>query len=151
MSVTVYDGEMTINKPLLREGELLEANDPRGCLVEERFAQSKGLSLGDRLTVKLRGRPYSFTIRGVVVSPEYIVVTDGMAADPDKYGFILVNACAIPELPLTQIVATMADGADSETVQAEIEAALPDALVVDQHRAQRARRAPTTTRRCLKT
>ena len=44
-----------------------------------------------------------------------------MAADPDKYGFILVNACAIPELPLTQIVATMADGADSETVQAEIE------------------------------
>ena len=131
VSVTVYDGEMTINKPLLREGALLEANDPRGCLVEERFAQSKGLSLGDRLTVKLRGRPYSFTIRGVVVSPEYIVVTDGMAADPDKYGFILVNACAIPELPLTQIVATMADGADSETVQAEIEAALPDALVVD--------------------
>mgnify|MGYP002554646682 FL=1 len=115
----------------MREGALLEANDPRGCLVEERFAQSKGLSLGDRLTVKLRGRPYSFTIRGVVVSPEYIVVTDGMAADPDKYGFILVNACAIPELPLTQIVATMADGADSETVQAEIEAALPDALVVD--------------------
>ena len=56
VSVTVYDGEMTINKPLLREGALLEANDPRGCLVEERFAQSKGLSLGDRLTVKLRGR-----------------------------------------------------------------------------------------------
>ena len=83
VSVTVYDGEMTINKPLLREGALLEANDPRGCLVEERFAQSKGLSLGDRLTVKLRGRPYSFTIRGVVVSPEYIVVTDGMAAVSD--------------------------------------------------------------------
>ena len=48
------------------------------------------------------------------------LVTDGMAADPDKYGFILVNACAIPELPLTQIVATMADGADSETVQAAV-------------------------------
>ena len=58
VSVTVYVGEMTINKPLLREGALLEANDPRGCLVEERFAQSKGLSPGDRLTVKLRGRPY---------------------------------------------------------------------------------------------
>ena len=50
---------MTINKPLLREGALLEANDPRGCLVEERFAQSKGLSLGDRLTVKLRGQAVS--------------------------------------------------------------------------------------------
>ena len=38
VSVTVYDGEMTINKPLLREGALLEANDPRGCLVEGAFA-----------------------------------------------------------------------------------------------------------------
>lgn len=94
VSVTVYDGEMTINKPLLREGELLEANDPRGCLVEERFAQSKGLSLGDRLTVKLNGQQYPFTIRGIVVSPEYIVVTDGMAANPDQYGFILVNSCS---------------------------------------------------------
>ena len=131
VSVTVYDGEMTINKPLLREGELLEANDPRGCLVEERFAQSKGLSLGDRLTVKLNGQQYPFTIRGIVVSPEYIVVTDGMAANPDQYGFILVNSCAIPELPLTQIVATMADGTQSDAVQAEIESVLPDALVVD--------------------
>lgn len=131
VSVTVYDGEMTINKPLLREGELLEANDPRGCLVEERFAQSKGLSPGDRLTVKLNGQQYPFTIRGIVVSPEYIVVTDGMAANPDQYGFILVNSCAIPELPLTQIVATMADGTQSDAVQAEIESVLPDALVVD--------------------
>ncbi len=45
VSVTVYDGEMTINKPLLREGALLEANDParlprRGALraVEGAFA-----------------------------------------------------------------------------------------------------------------
>lgn len=59
--------------------------------------------------MKLNGQQYPFTIRGIVVSPEYIVVTDGMAANPDQYGFILVNSCAIPELPLTQIVATMAD------------------------------------------
>ena len=81
--------------------------------------------------MKLNGQQYPFTIRGIVVSPEYIVVTDGMAANPDQYGFILVNSCAIPELPLTQIVATMADGTQSDAVQAEIESVLPDALVVD--------------------
>ena len=131
VSVTAYDGEMDINTPLLREGELLDIADKRGCLVEERFAQAHGLTLGDRITVKLAGREYTFLIRGIAVSPEYIVVSDGIVADPSAYGYILVNACAMRELPLTQIVATLEPGADSDTVRAAIEEALPDALVVD--------------------
>lgn len=46
VSVTAYDGAMDINIPLLREGELLDENDKRGCLVEERFAVAQNLSLG---------------------------------------------------------------------------------------------------------
>lgn len=131
VSVTAYDGEMDINIPLLREGSLLDENDKRGCLVEERFAAAQNLTLGSRVGVKLYGQEYDFIVRGIVVSPEYIVVSDGMVANPDAYGYLLVNSCAIPSLPLTQIVATIADGADSEAVQAAIEAAVPDALVVD--------------------
>ena len=131
VSVTAYDGEMDINTPLLREGELLDIADKRGCLIEERFAQAHGLSLGDRITVKLSGQEYTFLIRGIAVSPEYIVVSDGIVADPNAYGYILINSCAMRELPLTQIVATMEDGADSDAVRAAIENALPDALVVD--------------------
>ena len=37
VNVTAYDGEMTINTPLLREGELLDPSDLRGCLIQERF------------------------------------------------------------------------------------------------------------------
>lgn len=131
VSVTAYDGAMDINTPLLREGELLDIADKRGCLVEERFAQAHGLTLGDRITVKLAGREYTFLIRGIAVSPEYIVVSDGIVADPNAYGYILVNACAMRELPLTQIVATLEAGEDSDSVRAAIEEALPDALVMD--------------------
>ena len=131
VSVTAYDGEMDINTPLLREGELLDIADKRGCLIEERFAQAHGLSLGDRITVKLSGQEYTFLIRGIAVSPEYIVVSDGIVADPNAYGYILINSCAMRELPLTQIVAMLEEGADSDTVRAAIEEALPDALVVD--------------------
>ena len=131
VSVTAYDGAMDINIPLLREGELLDENDKRGCLVEERFAVAQNLSLGSRIGVKLSGQEYDFVVRGIVVSPEYIVVSDGLVANPDAYGYLLVNACAIPTLPLTQIVANIDDAADSETVQAAIEKAVPDALVVD--------------------
>ena len=131
VSVTAYDGEMDINTPLLREGELLDIADKRGCLIEERFAQAHGLSLGDRITVKLSGQEYTFLIRGIAVSPEYIVVSDGIVADPNAYGYILINSCAMRELPLTQIVAMLEEGADSDTVRAAIEEALLDALVVD--------------------
>ena len=56
VSVTAYDGAMDINTPLLREGVLLEENDKRGCLVEERFANAHGLVPGSRLSVKLGGQ-----------------------------------------------------------------------------------------------
>lgn len=131
VSVTAYDGEMDINIPLLREGSMLDIRDKRGCLIEERFAQAHGLGVGDRITVKLSGQEYGLIIRGIVVSPEYIVVSDGIVADPNAYGYLLVNACAMPALPLTQAVVTLDDAADSDAVQAALEAALPDALVMD--------------------
>ena len=140
-NVTAYDGEMTINKPLLREGELLDPADMRGCLIQERFANAQGLSLGDRISVKLAGQEFTFIIRGVCVSPEYVALSMGVAADPNEYGFILINACAMPQIPLTQAVVSLKDGADAETVKLAIEAALPDALVMDH-------KSHTSTMRC---
>ena len=131
VSVTAYDGEMDINIPLLREGEPLDPSDRRGCLVEERFAIAQGLSLGDKVTVRLAGEEIAFVIRGVCVSPEYVVVSSGISADPDSYGYILVSAQGIPTLPLSQAVVTLADGADAAAAERAIQAALPDALVVN--------------------
>ena len=140
-NVTAYDGAMTINAPLLCEGELLDPSDLRGCLIQERYAKAQGLGLGDRISVKFAGEEISFVIRGICVSPEYVALSMGVASDPNEYGFILINARALLEIPLTQAVVTMEDGADEDTVQAAIEAALPDALVMD-------RGAHTSTARC---
>ena len=141
VNVTAYDGEMAINTPLLRTGAPLDPADLRGCLIQERFANVQHLGVGDRISVKLGGQEHTFVIRGVAVSPEYIALSRGVAADPEKYGFILINARALPQLPLTQAVVTINDGADEAAVQAAIEAALPDALVLN-------RRAHTSTARC---
>ena len=131
VSITAYDGAMDVNIPLLREGSLLDPADMRGCLIEERFAQAQGLSLGDRLPVKLGGQELGFIVRGICVSPEYIVVSEGMIADPNAYGYILINARALPQLPLREIVVRLQDGTDADAARAAVEAALPDALVVD--------------------
>ena len=140
-NVTAYDGAMTINKPLLREGELLDPSDMRGCLIQERYANAQGLALGDRISVKLYGEEHTFVIRGVCVSPEYVALSMGVASDPNEYGFILINARALPQIPLTQAIVTIAEDADEDAVQQAIEAALPDALVMD-------RGAHTSTARC---
>lgn len=131
VSVTATDGEMDINIPLLREGEALDPSDRRGCLIEERFAAAHGIGVGDRVTVKLAGEEIAFLVRGVCVSPEYIVVSSGISADPNSYGYLLVNARAIPALPLTQAVVTLAPDADEDAAERAIQALLPDALVVD--------------------
>ena len=122
VNVTAFDGAMTINTPLLREGELLDPGDLRGCLIQERYAAAQGLALGDRISVKLNGEEISFVIRGVCVSPEYVALSMGVASNPNEYGFILVNARALPQVPLTQAIVTMEDGADEDAVQAAIEA-----------------------------
>lgn len=129
-NVTAYDGEMTINTPLLREGELLDPADMRGCLIQERYAKAQGLGVGDRIGVKLNGEELFFLIRGVVLSPEYVSLSLGTAAKPQEYGFILVNARALPTIPLTQAIVTLCEGAEESVVKAAIENALPDALVM---------------------
>ncbi len=131
VNVNAYDGGMTINTPLMREGEPLSPTDLRGCLIQERFAKARGLSVGDRIAVKLGGQEHTFLIRGICVSPEHIALSMGVVSDPNTYGFMLINARALSALPLTQVLVTLEDGADADAAQSAIEAALPDALVVN--------------------
>lgn len=131
LNITAYDGAMNINVPIIEEGEALDFNDVRGCLIQAGFAKANNLAIGDRVTVKFSGMEYSFVIKGIAYTPEFICIMDGVVPNPLKYGYILINARAIEELPLSQIVVKLTDDADSEAVRSEIEAALPQAFVVD--------------------
>lgn len=127
--VTAYDGPMSINQPLIQDGTALPETDLRGCLIQAGFAAAHGLDVGERITCELGGMEYSFVIRGTVYSPEFICVTQGTYPNPQEYGYILINAKALPTLPLTQLVVSLKPHADAEKVQKAIEHALPQALV----------------------
>ena len=92
LNVTAYDGPMRINQPLVVEGEALSQTDSRGCLIQAGFAEVHGLSVGDRVSVKLSGQEYGFVVRGVVYSPEFICVTDGVYPNP----FSMATSSSIP-------------------------------------------------------
>jgi len=131
INVTAYDGPMEINIPLIDEGEMLKQTDLRGCLVQSGFARAHDLDIGDRITVEMQGTEFSFVIRGKVFSPEFICVTQGTYPNPQEYGYILINAKAMPLVPLTQLAITLHDNADKKTVEEAITKLLPDALVQD--------------------
>lgn len=131
LNLTAYNGEMNINQPYLEQGELLSPNDLRGCLIQAGFARVHGLDTGDRVTVKWNGAEFQFIIRGIIYSPEFICVTKGTYPNPEEYGYILVNAKAVPQLPMTQLVVQLEEDADADRVKAAIQQALPDALILD--------------------
>ena len=131
ISLTAYDGPMTINVPIITGGETLDETDRRRCLIEARFASAHTLSVGDRITVKIGGERISFLIRGICMSPEYVVVSNHIATDAETYGFMLVNARAVPQMALTQIVVKTEDGADRDAIRQQIEKMYPTALIID--------------------
>ena len=131
LNVVLYDGAMDINIPLLREGTVLDTSDLRGCLMEERFAHVHDLHPGDRVTLRQDGQRTDFVIRGLVTSPEFIVVSSDVAADPETYGYILANSAAFPEVPLTQIILKADPGTDVTDLAGRISTRFPEALIVD--------------------
>lgn len=131
LEVTAYSGPMNINRPMVRDGELLSATDLRGCLMQAGFADAHSLQPGDRITVEMNGSEHSFVIRGLVFSPEYICVTHGTYPNPQEFGYILINAQAMAVLPLTQMIVTAEDGADVAELEKAISNALPQALVMN--------------------
>ena len=131
LNITAFDAEMRINVPYILEGETLSSSDKRGCLLQEAFAREHSLSVGDSVVIEHQGMRYPLEIRGIVNSPEYISLSDGMTIDFSQYGYMLVNARAFAEIPLTQIVVLLKAGADEEAVRTEIERTLPSSSIID--------------------
>ncbi len=131
LNVTAYDGAMTVNKPLIEQGAPLSESDLRGCLLQAGFAEANGLQVGDELTVRMNGADYPLIVRGIVYSPEFISVSNGIAANPLEYGYILANARTFKQVPLTQLVVQLSDGADESAVRAALNQALPESFIID--------------------
>lgn len=80
-----------INKPYLVEGEAY-GGEVDGVWLSARFASSRGLKVGDTLTVKYGEAVFSKEIKGLVLASEYIYNYESSSITPDYYrhgyGFI---------------------------------------------------------------
>ena len=129
--VEAYDGRMRMNLPLLEAGQMLDANDLRGCLLDQEFARANGLAVGDRLNLKLGSETYGFVIRGTCLEPEFVALSKHTVPDPYTYGFVLLNSRGLPALPLNNLVIRLEEGADGAEVERRITALYPEALILD--------------------
>ena len=130
--VHAIDGDICINTPLIKSGELMQPQDARGCMLDDRFAQANGLQVGDSITLDLPGEERAFTIRALVFTPEHIVTAKDMTPDPRHYGFALISSRVVSQLPFTEALIALEEGADAKAVEQEISRLLPSALVVTQ-------------------
>ena len=130
--LTVAYGEgIRINTPLLQTGEMLQMGDVRGCLLDDAFAQANGLSVGDRLTLRVGNEDCAYVIRGTCLSAEYLSLSKSTTPDHLNYGFVIVSGKSLPGMPFNAITLTLEDGADESAVKNALASLFPEALVLD--------------------
>lgn len=71
--LSVPDAEQpAINKLYLVSGKYFDRQDMYSCLINNSFAEYHGYQIGDQLTAIVNNVEYTFTIDGIVESPEFL-------------------------------------------------------------------------------
>ena len=80
------------------EGEDFDASDDSGVWLDKRFADEKGLNVGDEITFEFNGVNITKEIRGIGYSPEYIYESSPNSLTPDfsQIGFAYQSYKAFP-------------------------------------------------------
>jgi len=76
---------VSAGQPLASAGDAARGDDTLPVLVNEGFAQARGLKPGDRVQALINGRQRALRIIGTALSPEYIFA--GLWGMPDMRGF----------------------------------------------------------------
>lgn len=95
--------DYNISKFHLIEGEKFSLQDKDGVWLDGRFAEAKGLTVGDRISFKTDAMTLKKTIRGLVMSPEYVYSAgeDDIVPIPGNFGYGILSYQAFPEeLPI---------------------------------------------------
>ncbi len=73
----------SVNNVSIVDGDYLDHNKSSSVLLDQRFAQEHDQSVGDNLTIIILGQVHNFTIRGLFLSPEFLLAAvNPMAAYP---------------------------------------------------------------------
>jgi putative ABC transport system permease protein len=94
----------SISRFYLVEGEVFSLTDPDGVWLDLRFAEAKGLHVGDQISFTIDTMTLKKTIRGLVMSPEYVYSPgeDDIVPIMGNYGYGIMSYRAFPkEIPIT--------------------------------------------------
>ncbi|TVR31778.1 MAG: ABC transporter permease [Spirochaetaceae bacterium] len=90
-------GQPVLNRLFIREGRLVRHGREDEVVLNEVFAETHGLRLGDTLTAIISGRRRTLTVVGIALSPEFLYqVQPGMLfPDPERFGVLWMGHSAL--------------------------------------------------------
>ena len=127
-----------ISKLVLKQGEAYKEGKD-GIWITGDFAKAKHLTIGDTLSVKIKGQKAESVIRGFIESPEYVYYisdTDMMHPDYTKYGVVFLSDIQYPDQAnpvYNQILIDAENSADLQALKEEVKVLLDrdDVVVTD--------------------
>lgn len=109
--------ESALSKYYPVEGGGINFDDEDGIWLDQRFAETKNLKIGDNITVKFNGISLEKTIRGLGYSPEYIYEEsdNGLISDFSLHGFGYLSYKAFPtdSIQYNKVMIKTNDSADT--------------------------------------
>jgi len=90
-----------ISMPFLAEGSVFDADDAEGIWLCKRFADAKGLTVGDAIELAFLGQTMRKEIKGIVYSSESVFLSEAEGLVPDfgakGYAFLSHSAFPVPQ------------------------------------------------------
>jgi len=124
-----------ISTPHIVEGNTFDP-DSEGLWLDYSFAKAHNIKTGDLLTINLLNTEYTANVSGLIMHPEYIHnVKDEstIMPDPETFGHVFITAASLENaemLPYNQLLLLLDDGADADSVQAQLEKHFNDRYIL---------------------
>jgi len=132
------DSRPAVDDVKVDEGSYFQDSEDNALLVEKSFAEYHVLQPGDVVHLTADGTDISFTIAGIVTSPEYIFPAKSrqeILVSSETFGVVFIPQDVVPELMgqpfINEFCFLIEEGADQDVVIAEVEDALEPYFVTD--------------------
>lgn len=117
-----------VNDVMVLDGSYLDPGKPQSLLIESHFADFYNYGPGDTVTPIIGGKPMSFSVAGVVASPEYLVITSGrdeVMPSPRTFAVMFLSIDELRRLTgaegINDIAVRFDPGADAASVTRQVE------------------------------
>ncbi|WP_411677566.1 ABC transporter permease [Caproicibacter sp.] len=134
LRVYALDDRSTLDQPDVQEGSFEKYGG--GAVLDENFAESNGLKIGDVVSIKLNGAWVRVPITGLGLSSEQIFAVKNSASlmpDSKSFGFLVVHAGTMESVygrkVYNQVSVRLASGTDVSQVERQADAVIGKELI----------------------